>query len=234
MRCESELSQLFNLINSGHCYCIDGYPRSGNTYYLEIAKTFCRAYWGLEMNRHCIHHYHEPSLLRFLSKKEIPIILLMRNPRECIISMMRYELSSANSDPSAYTSSHLIHLCERESHRWMRFFELYDTHRKHDSIHLSRFDLFIESPSIVIQDLVTAFRLDPSVLTQPPKRIENRKFDNQFFQERVIKISKEESPLRNSGPSAIEEKRRFDQPIIETVAKTACFHEALAAYNSLL
>lgn len=64
--------------------CIEGFPRSANS--------FSVAAFQFAQNRHLniAHHVHAPAQIKRASKLNIPTMVLVRNPEQCILSLRAY------------------------------------------------------------------------------------------------------------------------------------------------
>lgn len=52
---------------------IDGYPRSGNTYFVFLVKK-------LFPEVHFVHHFHAIAPIKIALSKNIPVVILLRDP----------------------------------------------------------------------------------------------------------------------------------------------------------
>lgn len=60
-------------------YFFDGYPRSGNTYFLHFLRK-------LYPDKKAVHHLHQVAPIKIAIKKEIPVFILIRDPKDSISS----------------------------------------------------------------------------------------------------------------------------------------------------
>lgn len=68
------------IINPKHNICIEGYPRSANTFAVLLVEQ-CTV-----NDLQIAHHMHTPSQLIFAQKRNIPSVLVIRNPIDAVIS----------------------------------------------------------------------------------------------------------------------------------------------------
>ncbi|MCB2171311.1 sulfotransferase domain-containing protein [archaeon] len=73
--------------------CIDGYPRSANSYAVNLAGNF-------NPSLRIVHHIHSQVIIRKAVKHGIPTIVLIRNPRDAIVSEYIRMKYSTNKEPS--------------------------------------------------------------------------------------------------------------------------------------
>jgi len=59
--------------------CIDGFPRSANSFAVNLVQTACP-----DLN--IIHHVHSPVIIKKSIRDEIPIFVLVRNPEDAVTS----------------------------------------------------------------------------------------------------------------------------------------------------
>lgn len=59
--------------------CIDGFPRSANSFAVNLVHTACP---DLKIN----HHLHSPVIIKKAVRDEIPIFILIRNPEDAVTS----------------------------------------------------------------------------------------------------------------------------------------------------
>jgi len=77
-------------INKDTNIYIDGYPRSGNTFFIHLVKE-------LFPFINSVHHLHAIAPLKIAMNKGIPIIILLREPQEAIASnyLKKYSLKKS-------------------------------------------------------------------------------------------------------------------------------------------
>ena len=73
--------------------CIDGYPRSANSYAVNLAG-------NLNPSLRMVHHIHSQVIIRKAVKLGIPTIVLIRNPKDAIVSEYIRIKYSTNKEPS--------------------------------------------------------------------------------------------------------------------------------------
>jgi hypothetical protein len=74
------LRQKTNILSTNYDIFVDGYPRSANTF-TAIALQYCRD-GGLVVSS----HHHNPAAALAAIKNQMPVIILIRNPADAILS----------------------------------------------------------------------------------------------------------------------------------------------------
>jgi hypothetical protein len=73
--------------------CIDGYPRSANSYAVNLA-------YNLNPSLRLVHHIHSQVIIRKAVKLGIPTIVLIRKPKDAIVSEFIRIKHLTNKEPS--------------------------------------------------------------------------------------------------------------------------------------
>lgn len=68
-----------NYFNSETKFLIDGYPRSGNTFAVSLTKNIFN-------EKNFLHHFHAIAPIKISLNKDIPVFILIREPKEAITS----------------------------------------------------------------------------------------------------------------------------------------------------
>lgn len=80
---------------------IEGFPRSANTFAVVAFE---------QMQNEAVniaHHLHAPAQLILASKNKVPAILLIREPKDALISLMIMRLNSSNLSPLNFINSYI-------------------------------------------------------------------------------------------------------------------------------
>lgn len=106
------------MLNRGTDLCVEGFPRSANTYGVLLIEKFARHPLTIA------HHLHIPSQLTYAIKWNIPAILLIREPSEAIPSLILREGVSIPTAMDWYNSFHTELIPHKESLIVWRFEEV--------------------------------------------------------------------------------------------------------------
>lgn len=71
-------------INTNTKICIDGFLRSGGTYFAYYFRHF-------NPDHHCAHHTHSLQQIRKSYSEKIPLIITIRHPLDCLSSLVCYD-----------------------------------------------------------------------------------------------------------------------------------------------
>ena len=72
-------------------FLLDGYPRSGNTFAASLVKYI----YGKDV---FVHHFHAIAPIKIALRKDIPVFILIRDPKEAITSYyLKMIISKKNS-----------------------------------------------------------------------------------------------------------------------------------------
>ncbi len=72
------------LANSSTELCIEGFPRSGNTYFVSALLL-----WNSDTR--IAHHSHLGSSVKYALKRGTPTVLLIRDPADCVASVLAWD-----------------------------------------------------------------------------------------------------------------------------------------------
>ena len=167
-----------------------GFPRVGNTFAGRVLKLAFE-------NRNCklVNHYHSAAQAIYSSKKNIPTILITRNPRDVILSLKIYYQGINNISINSHIFRFLIyHLRILLSNTDMLIID---------------FDEFTKNPNILIKKINSKYHLK---LNENIEDLENKVFssirrDNKFKPENKFKISSpsaEKKSLKKGLKSSVD------------------------------
>jgi len=80
-----------NYFNHKTKFLLDGYPRSGNTFAASLVKYI----FGKEV---FVHHFHAIAPIKIALRKDIPVYILIRDPKEAITSNYLKTFALKNKD----------------------------------------------------------------------------------------------------------------------------------------
>tara|TARA_B100001093_G_scaffold479610_1_gene508750 strand:+ start:3358 stop:4014 length:657 start_codon:yes stop_codon:yes gene_type:complete len=136
---------------------IDGFPRSANSYTTRLFKQ-------LEPRYHIGHHLHSVSHIIYGLKKSIPSIVLIRNPKDAIISLAALDIIECYSGETKK-------FLRENSLKWIikKYIRFYKPLTNHvDKFLLVDFEVIINCPIRIIKAFNNKFNLnfetDPEIL----------------------------------------------------------------------
>jgi hypothetical protein len=192
---------------------IEGYPRSGNTF----------AWYAFSMSQkgiyEVLHHSHQPARIIESVKLAIPTLVLIRQPKDCVISYCIYR-------PELSLRLALSH--------WIRFYQIIKPH--HENIAIAQFDDVISNFSTVIhkvnQKFITNFDLfdhtEKNVqlvfdqIEQKSKRLSNRMVSISSMEDKISRPSKN----REEKQEKLSEQFKNDSRLAALLAKAdELYHE---------
>ena len=117
-----------NLPQSGDALYLDGYPRSGNTYFTAFVRR-------LDPEIAFANHLHCVAPIKIALNLGIPTFILMRNPEDTVLSYMVHleRFGRKSRRPNANPRRH----AERLLNNWLRYYRFVDGHREHLKVILS-------------------------------------------------------------------------------------------------
>lgn len=142
---------LFDIVNAvrGENYgieeydlCIDGFPRSANSYAVNLVQKMAPSI-------KIIHHIHAPAILKKTAGK-IPTIVLIRDPREAILSEYIRDQHAAAKTPNI---THLIK-------RYTQYYQV--TKKLGDKITLVTFEQVTETPEEYLRAVAVILGAQPA------------------------------------------------------------------------
>lgn len=77
-------SRFPKLVGADTDVCIDGYPRSGNTYFVS-------AFLGWNQSLTVAHHTHLAGSVKYALKRNIPTAVLLRRPEDAVSSVLVWD-----------------------------------------------------------------------------------------------------------------------------------------------
>jgi len=166
---------------------LEGYPRSGNTF----------AWYAFIMAQTCpydiAHHSHNPGRIIEAVRHQIPTLVLIRNPRDCVISYCIYE-------PRLTLDLALNH--------WIRFYNAIKPYK--DGYIIATFDEVVTDFSAVISrvndQFETKFELFDHTEENVKEVFSKIKFRTQLVNKRVTTSTEPENQI--SIPSEYREQKK--------------------------
>ena len=118
------------VVNAKKDICIEGYPRSANTYTVLLVEKYATRPLDIA------HHLHLPAQLKYAVHYNIPAVLLIRKPSDAITSLLLREESITTENAIKW----YIHF-----HRGLR--------RYRDRLIIWEFDALVADPASHLRDL---------------------------------------------------------------------------------
>jgi hypothetical protein len=117
----------------------DGYPRSGNTFFNHIFRNVFKEIKS-------VHHLHKIAPVKIALNKKLPVIILIRNPKDAIASNYLKSFAMKNQDLPKDLDKNLLNRLLKE------YFEYYTFIKQHrNKIDLVFFKQLIENPNLVFK-----------------------------------------------------------------------------------
>ena len=183
----------------------DGYPRSGNTY---ITNILFELYPKLKFS----HHLHTIATIKLAIKIKIPVIIIIRNPLDCIASL--YVMKSPNNLQDRKLLNRLIY-------DYIEYFNFILSKKK--LITFVFFDKVIKNPKIFIDILAET---NTSLVKQSDYQklldiLDNKSLQfkqKEMTEQHAIKYSSTPNETRTSLKKIIKEKIMTHPKINEAIA----------------
>lgn len=130
-----------NYFNSQTNFMLDGYPRSGNTFFAGLCKKAFN-------QDNFIHHFHTIAPIKIALNKKLPVFILIRKPAEAISSyyLKSFALSHKNL-PETIDKRLLKNLI----HDYYDYYSFVYTHKV--NIHIIAFEKYIIKPFEVLNSI---------------------------------------------------------------------------------
>jgi hypothetical protein len=133
-------TSLFNiknsLVNDNTDICVDGFPRSANsytTYFVKVANK--------KLN--VAHHTHSPINIKLALKKDVPMLILIRKPLPAISSLILKMETDKN-----------LHFTLFIEYAFIRYKTYYNyVIKNHSNIIILNFEEFTKKPSLILKEL---------------------------------------------------------------------------------
>lgn len=149
---------------------VDGYPRSGNTFFLHLIRNI---YPGI----HFVHHFHAIAPIKEALFRKIPVFVLLRDPSDAISSYyLKDQTLRGNSNPS------LKNIDKKRLSRMVRNYSSYYgwVKSKQASLNIIHFDELITEPIQVLRQvnlsLPIAIQIDFEVLSNKVQQHKSTSF----------------------------------------------------------
>lgn len=123
-----------NYFSSKTTFLLDGYPRSGNTFFSGL----CKNIFG---EQSFVHHFHAIAPIKIALTKNIPVFILIRQPEQVISS---YYLKSYGLEKKKLPKTINMKLLRILANRYLEYYSFINQHR--NELHLIVFENFIVEP----------------------------------------------------------------------------------------
>ena len=133
---------------AGDCLYIDGYPRSGNTYFTAAIK-------HIYADIHFANHLHQVAPIKIALQKEVPTFLLMRNPEEAIASYFQHVRDPRSTSLKSRWNDK--DLCYALAVSWLLYYT--NVSRLKEEIYLISADSAFQKPELAVKRIVELSRL---------------------------------------------------------------------------
>jgi hypothetical protein len=186
----------------------DGYPRSGNTYFIGLIK---RMYPDIKYSS----HLHTISGIKIAFKRNISVVIIIRNPEDAIVSNMFRVINSKGKKANQELADDL-------TRRYIDYYSFVLTNRKR--LRVLNFNELIEKEQILMNIL--------------SETIGVKKYTDESF-ELLLKendeIMKNMEKNKDDNVSSMPNKRRkaFKRENLELVQFSKHYSEANLIYNKL-
>lgn len=127
-----------NYFNSKTKFLLDGYPRSGNTFFTGLSKSI----FGKE---EFIHHFHAIAPIKMALKRNLPCFILVREPQEAITSWYLKTHALKKVKLSTHTN---ISLLKKLASDYRKYYDFVDRNFEH--LHVLVFEEVISEPEKVL------------------------------------------------------------------------------------
>jgi hypothetical protein len=130
-----------NYFNHKIKFLLDGYPRSGNTFAASLVKYI----FGKDV---FVHHFHAIAPIKIALRKDIPIFILIRDPKEAITSNYLKTFALKNKDIPREINESLLKKLTIEYSNYYKF-----VYKKRNKIEIISFKDFISKPEIFLSKI---------------------------------------------------------------------------------
>lgn len=186
---------------------ITGYPRSGNTYAKNLMV-------NLVDSINIATHVHSIATIKDAFKYKVPIVVLIRNPNDCIPSDVLKRRAARSGLLNEVRSSLLEYL------------NYYSFVKKHiNRLEVLDFKFLIQDP-VYLTSLIKD-QIDPQKVFFSPERLLNAK----YLSEKKLKSDKR-PPEQNMWYSS--KKESLKKEVLEQLVKLPEYHQATALYISIV
>ena len=136
------------LPSAGDCLYLDGYPRSGNTYFTAAIKRIFD-------DVHFANHLHVVAPIKIALRRRVPTFLLMRNPEEAISSFfLHLKDPRSSSSKSGWNDNELCHALATS---WLLYYT--NVSKLKENVHLISADAAFKKPEVAVKRIVEFSRL---------------------------------------------------------------------------
>ncbi len=192
---------------------LEGYPRSGNTF----------AWHAFMMSQtrpfNIIHHSHNAARIIEAVKKNIPTLVLIRNPRDCVISYCIYE-------PKLSVRMALVH--------WLRFYRAISPFK--DEFVLAKFREVITDFGQVVTSVNERFGTQFETFIHTDKNVERvfeqMEFRTKLIAKRVGYSDVLEHKISRPSETRVEKKKILDEALNKNRKLISLLHTAEDLYCS--
>ena len=133
---------------AGDCLYLDGYPRSGNTYFTAAIKHIYTA-------TRFANHLHQVAPIKIALQRGVPTFLLMRNPEEAIASYFIHVRDPRSiSSKSRWSDADLCHALTAS---WLLYYT--NVLNFKDKVHLIDADSAFKKPALAVKRIIELSRL---------------------------------------------------------------------------
>ena len=130
-----------NYFNHKIKFLLDGYPRSGNTFAASLVKYI----FGKDV---FVHHFHAIAPIKIALRKDIPVYILIRDPKEAITSNYLKTFALKNKDVPREINKNLLKKLTIEYSNYYKF-----VYKKRNKIEIIIFKDFISRPEIFLSNI---------------------------------------------------------------------------------
>jgi len=190
-------------------YYFDAYPRSGNTYFAHLALR-------IFPDKEAVHHLHKIAPIKIALQKKLSVLILFREPTECISSNYLKHYSMRHKDLPASININLLKIMVDEYSSYYKY-----VLKNNNKITLISFKNFINNPSFSIYTL---------------SKILGYNFSRNYISEEVQKHKKTykgaTTKYGSSKPNEFKEIKKKE--IKEELCKISGIKDCINIYNELL
>jgi hypothetical protein len=134
--------------------CLEGYPRSANSFALNLVRGALIEHFPLFFATHSKHfvvnHTHRIATVEAARRRQLPTFVLLREPGEAIPSAVVKRARTSNRDKSTVLRRQL-----------RRYEEFYSYVEGHDPIDVVRFETVVDAPAPFLEAVLEALDLEP-------------------------------------------------------------------------
>jgi len=131
-----------NYFNHKIKFLLDGYPRSGNTFAASLVKYI----FGKDVS--FVHHFHAIAPIKIALRKDLPVCILIRDPKEAITSNYLKTFALKNKDVLREINKNLLKKLTIEYSDYYKF-----VYKKRNKINIIIFKDFISKPEIFLSKI---------------------------------------------------------------------------------